>query len=385
MPTRLIKAFAFLASAGQKARGRDGLTSPQPAASSGWSSVALIFIGLGLLAGCGGPSQQVLTAQALSQMQAPNPNKELQHQLMLQATQASLASYRDYQVGPEDQLAIAIFGQDKLNRELRVNGQGEITMPLVGVVKVAGLTSQEIEKRLVELYDARFLVNPQITVGVKEFRHQRVAVTGAVDKPGPYEIIGPRTLLEVLSLAGGVSSKTGGPAGDVVNVIRHQNAPDLAKTMKAGVAQPFAPKTETMVIDLRRLVSGQEPHLNITVRNGDVIHVPFAGTAYVLGGVRKPGNIAVKENLTVSQAVAMAGGVDPILGTNNITVMRFDEQGRPISINTNLNSIIARNDPDLPVKDNDVVVVKESELKKALFVIRTLLPIPSGGYSMGAF
>jgi polysaccharide export outer membrane protein len=311
---------------------------------------------------------------------------------MAQATQASVINYKDYKVGPEDQLVVEIYGQDKLNRELRVNGQGQITMPLVGVVKVAGLTPQEIEKSLTELYDARFLVNPQITVEVKEFRHQRVAVTGAVAKPGSYEIIGPRTLLEVLSLAGGFANQGthisgGAQAGDVINVIRHQNAPDLlAKNVKGGTAtQPFAPKTETMVIDLRRLVSGQEPKLNVMVRNGDVVHVPFAGTAYVLGGVKKPGNIAVKENVTVSQAVAMAGGVDPILGTNTITIMRFDDQGKPISINTNLNDIISRADPDLPLKDSDVVVVKESELKKAIYVIRTLLPIPSGGYTMAAF
>jgi len=356
-----------------------------------WVVIVLGFFWICLLWGCGGPSQQVLTAQALSQRQAPDPKQALQNQLMVQATQASLVNYKDYKVGPEDQLVIEIFGQDKLNRELRVNGQGEITMPLAGVVKVGGMTPQEIEKRLTELYDAKYLVNPQITVAVKEFRHQRVAVTGAVAKPGSYEIIGPRTLLEVLSLAGGFINQgypTGGgaQAGDVVNIIRHQNAPDLAKTMKEGTAaQPFAPKTETMVIDLRRLVSGQEPQLNIPVRNGDVVHVPFAGTAYVLGGVRKPGNIAVKENITISQAVAMAGGVDPILGTSSITIMRFDDQGKPISINTNLSSIIARTDPDLPLKDSDVVVVQESTLKKTLYVIRTLLPIPSGSYSMAAF
>jgi polysaccharide export outer membrane protein len=314
-------------------------------------------------------------------MQAQDPNQKLQNQLMLQATQTSLTSYKDYQVGPEDQLVIEIFGQDKLRRELRVNGQGEITMPLVGVVKVAGLTPGQIEKRLVELYDAQCLVNPQITVGVKEFRHQRVAVTGAVAKPGPYEIIGPRTLLEVLALAGGFVSSSNAGAGDVVNVIRHQNAPDLAKVMKEGTSHPFAPKTETLVIDLRRLVSGQAPELNITVSNGDVIHVPFAGTAYVLGAVRKAGNIVVKEKLTVSQAVALAGGIDPLLGNSNITVMRFDEQGKPISITTNLDSIIARKDPDLSVKDNDVVVVEESSIKKALYLFRNMMPV-SGGYSI---
>jgi polysaccharide export outer membrane protein len=358
-------------------------------ANRGWCrTIVLIFLGLGLVGGCASTSQQALTTQGLAKIQTPNPNQELQQQLMLQASRDSLAGYHDYQVGPEDQLEIDIYGQDKLYRELRVNGQGEITMPLVGVVKVAGLTPQEIEKRLVNLYDARFLVNPQITVTVKQFRHQRVAVTGAVAKPGSYEIIGPRTLLEVLSLAGGFSNlgtPTGGgaQAGDMVNVIRHQNAPDLAKTIKAGAVQPFAPKTETMVIDLRRLVSGQEPQLNIMVRNGDVIHVPFAGTAYVLGGVRKPGHIAVKENLTVSQAVAMAGGVDPVLGTNSITIMRFDDQGKPISINTNLSNIIARTDPDLPLKDSDVVVVNESSIKKTLYILRSLLPMPSGSYGVG--
>ena len=144
-------------------------------------------------------------------MQPAKPNKEMQQQLMVQASQASLASYKDYQVGPEDQLAIGIFGQENLSRELRVNGQGEIAMPLVGVVKVGGLTSQQIEKRLEEAYGANYLVNPQVTVTVKEYRHQRVAVTGAVDKPGSYEIIGPRTLLEVLSMAGGFTNSTGTP------------------------------------------------------------------------------------------------------------------------------------------------------------------------------
>jgi polysaccharide export outer membrane protein len=386
MPKRLIQTSTALS--GPTMGNESGFLLKQPAASPIWGSIVLLFVGLGLIFGCGGSAQQVLTTQALSKMQALDPSKELQQQLMVQASQASLVNYKDYQVGPEDQLAIVIFGQDNLNRELRVNGQGEITMPLVGVVKVAGLTPQEVQKRLEELYNARFLVNPQITVTVKEFRHQRVAVTGAVAKPGSYEIIGPRTLLEVLSLAGGFSnlgSPTGGgaQAGDVVDVIRHQNAPDVAKTMKVGSSQPFSPKTETMVIDLRRLVSGQAPELNIPIRNGDVIHVPFAGTAYVLGGVRKPGNIAVKENLTVAQAVALAGGVDPILGTNSITIMRFDEQGKPISINTNLSSIIARNDEDLPVKNNDVVVVNESTVKKTLYILRTLLPMPSGSYGLG--
>jgi hypothetical protein len=78
----------------------------------------------------------------------------------------------------------------------------------------------------------------------------------------------------------------------------------------------------------------------------------------------------------------MAGGVDPLLGTQNITVMRFDSQGKPISIETNLKSITTRKDSDIPIQGNDVIVVKEGELKKRLWVIRQILPIPSGGYAI---
>jgi polysaccharide export outer membrane protein len=385
MSSRPLKKFT--AASSRKAGESDNFPSQHRTRSRWWFVVTTILLGLGLIMGCGGPSQQVLTSQALSQVKASNPNNELQNQLMVQATQASLASYKDYQVGAEDLLGIMVYGQNSLNRQVRVNGQGEITMPLVGTVKVAGLTPTQIETRLEKLYNANYLVNPQITVQVKEYRHQRVAVTGAVARPGSYEIIGPRTLLEVLSLAGGFINQgypTGGgaQAGDVVNVIRYNNASDLSRAMTAGETKPFAPKTKTMVIDLHRLVSGQDPALNIAVQNGDVVNVPFAGTAYILGGVRKPGSISVKDNLTVSQAVAMAGGIDPILGTNNITIMRFNRQGKAISINTNLDNIIARNDPDLPVKGNDVVVVKESALKKTIYVIRQLIPIPSGSFGV---
>ncbi len=364
------------------------------------TSVVIALMALSLVSGCAaGPEGTVSSSgkyviqdgkwvpntQTLSQGQAPTPNQNLQNQLMVQASQAALVNYKDYQVGLEDQLDIIVYGQDALNRSLRVNGQGEIIMPMVGAVTVAGLTAQEIERRLMELYDAHFLVNPQITVAVKEFRHQRVAVIGAVNKPGSYEIIGPRTLMEVLAMAGGFSNQgtaSGGAqvlAGDVVIVTRHQNAPDLAtKAMKGGAVQPLAPKTETVVIDLRRLMSGQEPHLNLAVRNGDIVYVPFAGTAFVLGAVKKPGNILVKGNLTVSQAVALAGDVDPMLANYDIIIMRFDDQGMPISIHTNLKGIFARTQPDIPIKDNDVVVANTNIVKKALYYFKNMLPVSAG-------
>jgi protein involved in polysaccharide export with SLBB domain len=93
--------------------------------------------------GCGGgPTVQMQQAQILGQTEGSTRNESLQKQIMSQASRAALTDYKDYTVGPEDMLAVQFFGVDSLNREARVNGQGEITLPLVGVVQVSGMTSQ---------------------------------------------------------------------------------------------------------------------------------------------------------------------------------------------------------------------------------------------------
>jgi polysaccharide export outer membrane protein len=273
----------------------------------------------------------------------------------------------DYVVGPEDLLDVQFFGQEDLNRQVRVDGEGEVTLPLVGAVKVAGSTPKSIEKRLMHTYGARYLRNPQINLAVKEYRHQRVSVTGAVDKPGYYEIIGPRKLLEILAMAGGLQDKgADSKAGDVIQVIREHGSP------------------HTLIIDLKRLQVKGDPQLNVTIHSGDVVHVPFAGNAYVLGGVRAPGCVAVRDKLTLSQALAMAGGAEPVLANNQITIMRLDENRNPTTITAHLNKVLSRQEPDVPLKDNDVVVVNVSSFKRSLYVFNKLIP-GGGGSLSGAY
>jgi polysaccharide biosynthesis/export protein len=286
------------------------------------------------------------------------------------ASRATSVSPKDYLVGPEDLLDVQFFGQEDLNRQVRVNGEGEVTLPLVGTVKVAGLSPKSIEQRLMQAYGTNYLRNPQVTLSVKEFRHQRVAVTGAVDKPGYYEIIGPRKLVEVLAMAGGPQDKgPSGKSGDMVHVTRQQGSP------------------QTLIIDLKRLQGQQgqmDPELNVSIRSGDVVHVPFAGNAYVLGGVRSPGSISVRDNLTLSQALALAGGSDPVLATNQVSIMRLDDNRNPITITAHLGRIMSRQEPDVPLKDNDVVVVNVSTFKKGLYVFNKLIP-GGGGSVSGAY
>ncbi|MBM4275119.1 MAG: hypothetical protein FJ134_11760 [Deltaproteobacteria bacterium] len=334
----------------------------------GWG--AIIFA-LMLVSACAGPSRQAPPEPMVSQVQTEAKQSKLQEQLLTQLGRVTLMNYRDYEVGPEDLLVISFHGQDDLTGEVRVNGQGKITMALVGEVQVAGLSPREIETRLFNLYkEGKLFTNPQIKVLVKEYRHQRVVVSGAIAKPGAYEIIGPRTLLEVIGQAGGLNDK----ASDVIHVIRAQSAPERAKALKVAAAQSFSPGAETIVIDLRRLLMAGDMALNLPIKNGDVIHAPFVQNAYVLGAVKKPGNVPVKEKLTVAQAIALAGGLDLILASNNVTVVRFDDNGQRIDLKYNLNRMINEGEAEAFVKQNDIIYVAESGIRRLFYDFRNLFP-----------
>jgi polysaccharide biosynthesis/export protein len=324
-----------------------------------------------LVLGCGGPTRQVQPDQLRAQCETLSQKNSLQDKLLAQAGRATLADYRDYTVGPEDLLEIVFLGADDLNREVRVSGQGEVSLPLVGDVKVGGISTEEIEKHLRQLYQkGEFLNNPQITVRVKEYRNQRVMVTGAVVRPGSYELIGPRSLLEMLGKAGGLQAN----AGEMVHIIRSQSASDLSKSLKGTPAKSFAPGTETIVVDLRRLLLQGGMDLNLPIKNGDIVHVPPAQSAYVLGAVLKPGSVVVKDNLTVAQAVAMAGGLNPQLFSNNITVLRLDESGNPTTLPLNLGQVTKGMEPDIPLRANDIVFVKESPIRRFFYDFKSMFP-----------
>lgn len=345
-----------------------------------WILVVMLLFWSFWSAGCGG-SLQPRPQQLAAQLQAQERKNPLQEQLLAQVGRATLAGYQDYTIGPEDLLEVAFFGVDDLDREVRVNGQGEISLPLVGPVKVSGLFSQAIEKRLAQLYrEGDYIKAPQISVRVKEYRYQRVMVTGAVVAPGSHEVIGPRTLLEMLGKAGGLTEK----AGDTVQVIRAQSASEVRKTLKGEALQSFSPGSETIIIDLKRLVGRGDLELNLPIKNGDVIHVPFAQNAYVLGAVVTPKNVPVKDNITATQAVAMAGGQHTILASDKVTIVRLNDQGETVTLTLDLGRVTAGKQADIPLKGNDVVFVQENRIRRFLYDFRNLVP-GSYGVSAAAF
>jgi polysaccharide export outer membrane protein len=374
MPNTLMQAFRFIISPSKKTAGRNELSFRQQGEIPGRSVVFLasllsIFIVSGLLLGCGGPAGQLPPQQVVAQFDSQAKQNRLQEQLLKQVAQVSVVDYKDYKVGPEDLLEINFLDTEKLRADARVNGQGEIRLLLIGDIPVAGLTPAEVAKKLVHLYkEGDYLKDPNITVAIKEFRHQKVAVTGAVNKPDSYALIGPRTLLEVLGMAGGLSDK----AGETAHIIRSRKG--ASRSQAASPAKSFSPGSETIVVDLNRLLLKGAVDLNSPVHNGDVVFIPFAQTAYVLGSVTKPGGVFIKDNLTVTKAIAQTGGQHIMLSSNSATILRLDDHGQRQTIPVNLAQITKGNEEDLPLKENDIVYVQESGVRRFLFDFKMLMP-----------
>ena len=122
----------------------------------------------------------------------------------------------DYRIGAQDLLAISVFGVQELSKEVRVNSNGQISLPLIGGVMAGGRTIPELEDDLAKKYSTGYLQNPQVSVFVKEFNSQRITLEGAFKQPGIFPITGRTTLLQGIAMGGGVDDQVADLAGIVV-------------------------------------------------------------------------------------------------------------------------------------------------------------------------
>ena len=183
----------------------------------------------------------------------------------------------EYVIGANDLLEIKFFELAELGRDVRVSTDGTISLPLLGQVPVAGLTPRQAEESIAKLLQERELLkNPQVTVLVKEFVSRRVSVQGAVSKPGMIDLLGQRTLLDVIGEAGGLVERA---------------------MMKIYVIRPFGkPGEERIEIDAEKLVYQGDPMANLLVQPGDIIMIPYEQPfkLFVNGAVQRPGPVDFK-------------------------------------------------------------------------------------------
>lgn len=254
----------------------------------------------------------------------------------------------ELRIGVGDLLKISVLGAPEFDQEARVDGAGNISIALAGTVHVAGLTPEQAREAVrARLTEGAYFADPQVSVFTKEYATQGISVLGEVQKPGVYPILGPRRLFDALSLAGGTTLK----AGRIVN-ISHRD-------------QPNATHTVTLARD-----PSENMKANVEVLPGDTIVVSKAGVVYVVGAVRLPTGIVLENggNITVLQAVAVAGGVNPTAALNSARIIRKSPEG-PTETPLQLKKILAAKAPDLTLQAEDIVFVPQSTGKKAAGVI----------------
>jgi polysaccharide biosynthesis/export protein len=247
-------------------------------------------------------------------------------------------------IGSGDLLKVSVFGVNTFDEEVRVSGKGSISLPLIGDVHVAGLTTDQAQSLIQEkLIDGNFMVHPEVSVLEKEYATQGVAVLGEVQKPGVYPLLGPHHLFDVLSLAGGMTPK----AGSEVTITHrdHPNQPQIV-ALAGDVAKSTA--------------------ANVEILPGDTVAVSLAGIVYVVGDVKNPAGVVMPNGseMTVVKAIAMAGGANPSAALNGGKIIRRTAQG-PQEIPIQLKQILSAKAADPKLQPDDIVFVPTSAAKSA--------------------
>jgi polysaccharide export outer membrane protein len=237
----------------------------------------------------------------------------------------------DYRMGTGDVLRITVYGQPDLTTEARVGESGGINFPLIGEVKLAGITPAQGETEIASrLSKGGFILKPFVTLNVVQYRGQQISVLGRVNRPGKYSLEKVSRVSDALALASGIISD----GADTVTLVRTRDG-----------------KIEYRDIDVVALFKPGGEAVNEVVQDGDIVNVARQPMFYIYGEVQRPGTFRLEQNMSVVQALSMGGGLTPRGTQRGIRILRRETGGRMQELEANLAD---------PVKKDDVIYVKES-------------------------
>jgi polysaccharide export outer membrane protein len=259
-----------------------------------------------------------------------------------------------YRIGPGDVLDIRVFNRPNLSREaVRVEGSGMIRMPLIETeIQAACLTEGELAKEISTRY-LKFYRNPQVDVFIKEYHSKQVAILGAVNDQSRFELQRPVTLLELLTYAKGPTAK----AGQTINIVHSPPALSCKGDEGSDVAAAFSSYR------LSDTLQG-DPKANPFLEAGDIVTLPEADQVYVVGNVYSPLSIPLREPITLSRAVAMAGGTKQDTKKDKIRIVRQQPgSSTKEELIVDLSAIEKKKAEDVALMPNDIIDVPTSGAK----------------------
>src|SRR5690349_7481802 len=247
-------------------------------------------------------------------------------------------------IGPGDEGNVSVYGVPELAQHVRVTETGEIDLPLVGKMMIAGMTAEEaqvlIEKKLV---DGGFVNSPHVTLAIKEYTSEGITVLGEVARPGTYSAMSARRLYDAFMAAGGLTQR----AGTTV-AISHRISGEAAQT----VALSSNP--------------AKSADANVELKPGDTVVVSRAGVVYVVGEVGRPGEFVIEnpESMTVMRVIAMAAGPTRMASLTHAKMLRRTPAGLK-NTELNLKNIIEAKAPDMPLQAEDILFIPQSKSRAA--------------------
>lgn len=262
-----------------------------------------------------------------------------------------------YRIGPGDVLDIRIYNRPQLSREaVRVEGSGMIRMPLIETeIQAACQTEGELAKEIATRY-TKYYRNLQVDVFIKEYHSRQVAIIGAVNDQSRFELQRRVRLLELLTYAKGPSGK----AGQTINIVHSTNLSPCKQTTENDDNTAFSS------FKLSEVLAGK-PESNPYLETGDIVTIPEADQVYVVGNVFMPLTIPLREPVTLTRAIAMAGGLRQDTSKDKIRVLR-QEPGTSVrkEIVVDLSAIEKKRSEDLALAPNDIIDVPTSAGKSFL-------------------
>jgi polysaccharide export outer membrane protein len=267
----------------------------------------------------------------------------------------------DYVLGSGDQIIVRAMDVDEINdKPILIDMSGFVRLPVVGRIKVGGLTIAQLETELAQRLN-RYVKKPDVSVSVAEFHSQPVSVIGSVRTPGIQQVQGRKTLVEMLSLAGGLDATAG-------NSLRITRRLEWGQIPLAGAVNDPSGQYSIAEVSLKSILEARNPEQNILVKPNDVISVPRAETVYVVGQVQKAGGFVLndREQVTVLQALSMAGGLDKSAKPQNAKLLRRPPEGTSrTEIAVDLRKILDGKTSDVPMQPDDILFVPSSTAQKA--------------------
>ena len=281
-------------------------------------------------------------------------------------------------LGPNDQISIrALDAEEISDKTYRVSGSGDLTLPMIGTLRAAGLTVGQLESDVAAAL-RKYIRNPKVAISVTEFHSQPVSVIGAVTTPGIVQLQGKKTLVEVLSMAGGLKND----AGQSVTITRHKEWGSLPLP---GARLDPTGQFSIAELKLKDVLEARNPEQNIMIRPNDIISVPRAETIYVLGAVKRAGRFALNESdtLSVLQAVSLAEGLERTASPQKAKILRIAPGAtRRAEVPLDLKKIFSGEMADVVLQPDDILFVPDSAQKRA--ALRTLEALISIGTTAGA-